>query len=205
MHQSAGPQTAQAAEPQPGCSGSNSLPGPRILVSGRLSLLTTWSTVPHPTAWLVPLPSPTEPLHPESPLLLTAWHGQSPAWSCLELSRSWPHPTPCLCLGPTQPRLPRSQHRPGCPRHILSTSAQGSLRGALRALQQPTRLVPETLCPHAQAAPHIQLVPGTGGRNEATLGRGSEDIRSGRGRSPAGGPSPCSLGAPWRRPRRGDG
>lgn len=54
--------------------------------------VTTWSTVPHPTAWLVPLPSPAEPLYPKSPLLLTAWHGQSPAWSCLELSRSWLHP-----------------------------------------------------------------------------------------------------------------
>lgn len=36
-------------------------------------------------------------------------------------------------------------------------------------------------------------------------GGGSEDVRSGRGRSRAGGPAPCSSGAPWRRPRRGDG
>lgn len=116
---------------------------------------------PHPTAWLVPLPSPTEPLHPKSPLLLTAWHGQSPAWSCLELSRSWPYPAGLPLPRPhtaqaapvsAQIQLPQTHFVHICSR-LPAGSTQGPAAGHLPGARNPVSSRPGS-APHTASTRH---------------------------------------------------
>lgn len=189
----------------------------------------------HPHCLVSPALGPAKPLRPEGPCSgRPAWHAppwSPPATrgvpgACGPASTP-PPPPGCLTWRPS----PGTAQPPQTLRaHVCARLLAGALRlphptpaethrGRRASMGRDARPEPGALCPHSPAAPGTWLAPRRGRGNEeederSCFGagglsrrpvRGSEDVRSGRGRSPAGGPAPCSSGAPWRRPRRGDG